>query len=466
MDLAVLPEIFAVSLVIAAYRPLVRRVGAHVNLWLLGWCFLLAYYVSRFLAGVARSSGPALSSLGMALIELCGLAFILATANARMRRVGLLFITELALPLLAQAGLGVFGTGRGPGFDRLHYSVQALFLLPAIPLVVNASSRRRGRALVGAAFAVYGLLSLPVAASRPELVTAGALALLFLSVAYLYLSNTPRHSRGVLATGLGLAGWGLSYPLAAAVAHFYPQYAIDRRVLEMPRYMVMAGSILTLLEEHLQRTERMATHDPLTDLPNRRRFEERFAEALTEAREERTTVACLVIDVDDFKRINDTLGHTAGDQLLTSLAVRLSWHISARDILARTGGDEFTAMLAGVSDEHHLRFIASAMMSAASVPVIVEGRPVDVRISVGIALSPDDADDMDGLLKMADEAMYRAKRRGGNLLVFAGESQGEDAAEDAADHARIAAAAGQAAHGGRAHAGQILRMNSPRSRTH
>jgi diguanylate cyclase (GGDEF)-like protein len=362
-----------------------------------------------------------------------------------------------SIPLLAQAALSSFlpllAAGR---HAAAALWLNALFVLPALPLLVRRSSRRLGRTAIGVTFALFGLATLPLAASRPELVTAGALALLLLSVAYLYLSNTPRYSRGVLGTGFGLVTWGLSYPLATIVEQMYPGFAIDPHLLEMPQYLVMAGSILTLLEEHLQRTERMATHDPLTDLPNRRRFEERFAEALGEAQEQRTTVACLVIDVDDFKRINDTLGHTAGDQLLTSLAVRLSWHIGPRDILARTGGDEFTAMLAGVTDEHHLRFIASAMMSAASVPVIVEGKPIDVRISVGIALSPDDADDIDGLLKVADEAMYRAKRRGGNLLVFAG----DPVQDESADEQKVMPL--RSAVGGRPASAQILRMNAPR----
>ena len=162
-------------------------------------------------------------------------------------------------------------------------------------------------------------------------------------------------------------------------------------------------------------------HDPLTELPNRRLLEERLIRTMEDARRERTTVACLVIDVDNFKTINDTLGHDAGDQLLRALAVRLGWHMSPRDILARTGGDEFTAMLAGVTDENHLRFIASAMMSAASVPIAVDGGSVDVRISVGIALSPDDADDVESLRRAADEAMYTAKRGGGSRLAFAGD---------------------------------------------
>jgi len=200
-----------------------------------------------------------------------------------------------------------------------------------------------------------------------------------------------------------------------------PGVPIHRGLTELPEYLVLAGIILTLLEEHVDRTERMAMHDPLTDLPNRRLFEERLIEAMDEATANRTTIACLVIDVDNFKTINDTLGHEAGDQLLRALSVRLSWHMSPRDILARTGGDEFTALLAGVRDEHHLRFIASAMMSAASVPIQLDSGPVDVRISIGIALSPDHADDIDSLRRAADEAMYVAKRRGGSLLAFAGE---------------------------------------------
>ena len=433
-----------------------------MNLWLLGWFFLLGHYLALFLEGPHWSRTAWASALSVILIELCGLSLILATGNAKTRRIGVPFSLQLAFPILAQAVLAAFRSGvTHSTVAKLQYGVNALFLLPALLLAFRRSPQKRGRVVVGVAFAVFGVATMPMAASHAELVTAGALSLLFLSVAYLYLSMRPQYSCGVLATGVGLAGWGLSFPLAAAVEHLYPGFRIDSRVLEMPQYMVMAGSILTLLEDHLQRTERMATHDPLTDLPNRRRFEERFAEALEEAQAQRTTVACLVIDVDDFKHINDTLGHTAGDQLLTSLAVRLSWHISARDILARTGGDEFTAMLAGVTDEHHLRFIASAMMSAASVPVLVEGRPIDVRISVGIALSPDHADDIDGLMKAADEAMYRAKRRGGNLLVFAGDPLAADGSEEAKVPAAMAVGSSTR---GRSHSGQVLRMNAPRSR--
>jgi diguanylate cyclase (GGDEF)-like protein len=298
----------------------------------------------------------------------------------------------------------------------------ALFLLPAAHVLARRRSRNRQTIVASTAFAVFGLAMMPVVGLRnPRLVELGAMGMLFLVAAYLFAISAETVTRGVVAAVAGLAAWGISYPAVALVRFHHPDANIDHFVFQMPQVLVMSGIILTLLEEHVERTERMAMHDPLTDLPNRRLFEERLIATMEEARADRTTVACLVIDVDNFKTINDTLGHSAGDQLLRALAVRLSWHMGPRDILARTGGDEFTALLAGVRDEHHLRFVAGAMMSAGSVPISIDGKPVDVRISIGIALSPDHADDIDGLRRAADMAMYSAKRRGGSMLAFADE---------------------------------------------
>ncbi len=457
-----MPEIFALALLLGAYRPLLRRAGGPVSLWFYGWCCLMAHFVVRFFCEKSWTGKALPHLLSLLALEACGLIFLLAVSHGRTHAVQRSFVAGLTLPMAAQAVLysltairhvaPVVSAGRAAGL---------LFLLPLMICAIRQSSRNRFQLVVGGSFALFGVGSLTFAATHPREVTLGALALLFFSDAYLCLAANRHAARGALVTGMGLGVWGVTFPLASVLEHLYPGFRIDFRLLELPQYLVMAGSIVTLLEEHLLRTERMATHDPLTDLPNRRRFEERFAEALEEAHEQKTTVACLVIDVDDFKHINDTMGHTAGDQLLTALAVRLSWHISSRDILARTGGDEFTAMLAGVTDEHHLRFIASAMMSAASVPVVVEGKPIDVCISVGIALSPDDADDMDGLLKAADEAMYRAKRRGGNKLVFAGESFARELPEEA----KVTSDRGTRS-STRSASGQILRMGSPSTRVH
>ena len=390
-----------------------------MNLWFLGWGFVLLHYVALLLDQPQGWSHLVLTLVARWALDLCGLIFLRAACAAGMKVCGIdrPFLIALAVPVLAQSGLCVLGS-RHPA---LLFGSLGLFLLPAAFTALQRSRAGRQQTVLCTAFAVFAVGVLPLAARSPALVADGVLCLVFLSSAYLYGTSVSRMTRGSLAATTGLIGWGLSYPIVGLLLHLHPETALDRTIVELPQYLVIVGIILTLIEEYISKTERLAMHDPLTDLPNRRLFEERLIATMEEARINRTTVACLVIDVDNFKSINDTLGHSAGDQLLRALAVRLSWHMSPRDILARTGGDEFTALLAGVTDEHHLRFIAGAMMSAASVPIMVDGKPVDVRISVGIVLSPDDADDIDGLRRAADEAMYSAKRRGGSLLAFASE---------------------------------------------
>lgn len=417
VDYSSLPDIFALTIFIVCFRPLVRRVGPHVDLWFLGWGFVLVHQIA-LLVGPAHGWTSVLAQLTVIWSSsLCGMAFLLGTANTPKRQIGLSLAGAFLAPTLTAATLVTF-----PHHPQwMDFAATLLFLTPLKVIAFRQQIRTRPVLLVSSIFGIFGLLVLPHAGRHPELTAHGAISLLFLSAGYFYVHSVERYTRGVVAAVCGLIGWGLTYPILELLRVTAPDFHVNRAVLELPHYLIVAGIILTLLQEHMQRTERMAMHDPLTDLPNRRLFEERLIATLDEARENRTTIACLVIDVDNFKVINDTLGHSAGDQLLRALAVRLSWHMSPRDMLARTGGDEFTALLAGVNDEHHLRFIASAMMSAGSVPIAIDGHSVDIRISIGIALSPDHADDIDSLRRAADEAMYSAKRRGGAMLAFAGE---------------------------------------------
>jgi diguanylate cyclase (GGDEF)-like protein len=417
VDRSHLPDLFSLAVIIVGFRPLARRAGPHANLWFLAWGFLLLNHAAMLFDSANPLLQTIISLTAQLSIDLCALAFLRVTANVPTKRISRMLMVELALPILLQSTLFILR----PGARVAQCALCLLFFVPALHLSMKRRARTPPMILVTAAFACMGLAMAPIALSDTALAVRLSLMLLFFSAAYLFFISAARQTRGVNAATTGLIAWGLSYPFVAVLAHWKPHLSLDRALIELPQYLVVAGIMLTLLEEQLERTERMAMHDPLTDLPNRRLFEERLIATMEEARLARTTVACLVIDVDNFKTINDTLGHSAGDQLLRALAVRLSWHMSPRDILARTGGDEFTALLAGVSDEHHLRFIASAMMSAGSVPIAVDGQAVDVRISIGIALSPDHADDIDGLRRAADQAMYSAKRRGGSMLAFADE---------------------------------------------
>ena len=166
------------------------------------------------------------------------------------------------------------------------------------------------------------------------------------------------------------------------------------------------------------RIQYLATHDGLTGLPNRTMFTQLVASALETSRRYGRTFAVLFIDLDRFKLINDTLGHEAGDDLLKEIASRFKQELRASDIVARLGGDEFVVLLHEIPDRQHAEAVAGKLLAAAARPVPLAGQECRVSASIGIALFPTDADDVQTLLKNADGAMYLAKEEGKNNFQF------------------------------------------------
>jgi len=162
----------------------------------------------------------------------------------------------------------------------------------------------------------------------------------------------------------------------------------------------------------------LATHDTLTGLPNRALFTETLVHWLNEARHEGTRLALLFIDLDHFKIINDTLGHDAGDQLLTQMARALRESLRPEDLVARLGGDEFVVLLRRPQGTEEAAVVAHKLLGAATQPWLLEGQECRVSASVGICMFPDAAGDEAALMKGADIAMYEAKRAGRNAYRF------------------------------------------------
>ena len=167
-----------------------------------------------------------------------------------------------------------------------------------------------------------------------------------------------------------------------------------------------------------RRAEYLAMHDPLTGLPNRVLLLERLEQAIASVSRRRDMAALLLLDLDRFKDVNDTLGHPAGDLLLQQVAVRLSASVREVDTVARIGGDEFSIVLAGIKDAADAQLLSRRLLETFQTPFDLAGHEVLVTVSVGIVLIPIDGSIPDKLLKHADIALYRAKEEGRNTSRF------------------------------------------------
>ena len=161
-----------------------------------------------------------------------------------------------------------------------------------------------------------------------------------------------------------------------------------------------------------------AVNDELTGLPNRWFLQERLEQALAARRGETGRVVVMIIDLDDFKAINDTLGHYYGDQVLKRLAPRLRAGLREQDTLARLGGDEFAVVLDDVPVDDDALQVAKRMLALLAEPVVLDALSLDLRASVGLAFYPEHAESARGLIQHADVALYRAKESGSSAQVF------------------------------------------------
>jgi diguanylate cyclase (GGDEF)-like protein len=197
----------------------------------------------------------------------------------------------------------------------------------------------------------------------------------------------------------------------------------DGRVIEVVHQSMPSGGWIETFEDITERRRseahiaRMARHDSLTDLPNRLLFREKMAEGLGRVARLNESMAVLYLDLDNFKTVNDTLGHPFGDKLLCKVAERLGAAIGEQDTIARLGGDEF-AILQGPSGTHEAEALARRVAAAMAEPIVIDGHEINSGLSIGIALAPDDGTSADHLMKSADLALYHAKADGRGSFRF------------------------------------------------
>ena len=191
---------------------------------------------------------------------------------------------------------------------------------------------------------------------------------------------------------------------------------VERQLARQQAQLAQAQKALALVAADARQAQQLANTDELTALPNRACFQARLSEALRIAVQRRPQLALLLLDLDDFKPINDRHGHAAGDEVLRIVATRLRHAVRAGDLVGRLGGDEFACLLtlAKLADRDQIAQLARKLMLAVAAPMRLQHLPpgvvLRVRPSIGIVVGPADGDNAAALLRHADAAMYRAKR--------------------------------------------------------
>lgn len=246
---------------------------------------------------------------------------------------------------------------------------------------------------------------------------------------------------------LHLSFWELTHPddqpedrqrLRDLIAGHYEFYQIEKRYFhksgrlidvllnislvrdehEQPLYLIAQAQDITERKNSEKQLEILAQFDPLTGLPNRRLFNDRLSQAVRRANRDRTQIAVMFLDLDKFKEINDSLGHETGDRALMEAAARIRNCLRETDTVARISGDEFTVILEHLTDGGQAAVVAQKMLEAVSRAFSFYGVEYILTTSIGIALYPQDATEVDSLLRAADLAMYEAKQLGRNNYQF------------------------------------------------
>lgn len=414
MDWSKLPDLIAVVLLAWAFASVARHSQAPVsNHWLTGWLLIVVHFAASLFAsrpGIVGFWGGFASTLSLVW---AGVLFIRAAIPYRAERSShCMFITLLTTYTLYVGAL--FGNG-SPWL--LNFAAMLLGIAPlvvAITLLSNANHRLRWLTVgLQCALSLF-LLSFQ---NRPN--NGGDLALnailftVYFSSSIHFWHMYRRVSAGAFITISGFFTWALVFVVAPLMDTYFPAVKIESEVWNLPKYVVAVGMILLLLEDQIAHNKHLALHDALTGLPNRRLFQDRLTSALERARRTGSQTALLILDLDRFKEVNDTMGHHAGDLLLQKVAGVLSGRMRRSDTVARTGGDEFAVILEAPTSRMEAERVGKTLLDRLNEPMALKNVFVQVGASLGMAVFPEDADDIESLCITADLRMYDDKRADG-----------------------------------------------------
>ena len=414
-----LPEFISYSVLVAIACVLIRQQqDAQLRYWLAGWILILLH-AGIFMLLPAQFP---FDVLARGTLTIAGQAFMLA-AYAPWMRAG----TSLAqlgrrtlwggLNLLFAVASAAYGEATIVGRSTAPFYLLILVCAGATLWLASGEKRRGAGGMLPPVIitaAIYGIQAAALYLYGVTMASQWAMCWTYLAVAYFFLRNAPRPTMGMIFTALSFVLWGLVFPVYSLLMVYVPAVSsnIESGVWNLPKFLAAASMILMLLEEKVARLTRLATHDELTGLPNRRLYLDRFEQAVARAARANSGFGFLVVDLDRFKLVNDTLGHQAGDELLRVVGARFAAALREIDTVARTGGDEFTVIVEGITSLRDAEDIAECLRRALHEPIaFAAGSHHKADASIGVALYPADGLTQLRLQAVADERMYLKKEQ-------------------------------------------------------
>jgi diguanylate cyclase (GGDEF)-like protein len=412
VDWSKLPDLAAIALLASAFAAVARRGEASVSaLWLTGWMMIALHFGAFIFAPSAGLSGTIAVWIGLASLTWAGVLFMWASVPYRKDP-----SSPWMLAILLGVNtlyIGIITMEKVPSW--VLTSAAALFCVLPLGLAL-LSIRRVNHPLRWATVALYSALSafLLGIQLRPgngaDLALNAVLFTVYFGCCMHFLHAYRRRTTGAFITIAGFLAWAAVFVVAPGLAAFLPSIHLESEVWNLPKYVVAVGMILLLLEEQIEHNQYLALHDELTGLPNRRLFQDRLANTLERARRTGTQAALLLLDLDQFKKVNDTLGHHVGDQLLKHVGTVFSGRVRRSDTVARTGGDEFSIILDEPANREDAERVGNSLIELLNEPFKWEDQMIRAGASIGIAVFPEDAPDAEALCIAADLRMYKFKQ--------------------------------------------------------
>jgi diguanylate cyclase (GGDEF)-like protein len=411
VDWGKLPDLGAVALLTTAFATVARRSQTAVSsLWLTGWIMIAIHFAALLFAPMPGAIGSIAVFIGLAALTWAGVLFMLASVSYRKESSKRWMVAALLFTYTLYVGLAVFAPA---GSWTLIPAALFFGIAPLAVALLNLSKvnhpLRWATVTLHLALAAF-LLAFQM---RPGNGAVLALNAVFFTVYFgccLHVLYAYRQlTAGAFITTAGFLAWAAVFVAAPGLQIFLPSLHLESEVWNLPKYVVAIGMILLILEEQIEHNKHLALHDELTGLPNRRLFQDRLASALERARRSGSHVALLLVDLDHFKQVNDTVGHHIGDLVLQQATQIFLDRVRRSDTVARTGGDEFSIILEEPTSRDEAEYVARSLIQLLKQPLQVEGHMVQIGASVGIAVFPEDAVVSEALRIAADLRMYERK---------------------------------------------------------